>query len=98
MPESPFAREAFVAMGFHLCSDPMIPDRFEDGAVAVEDGVVAVGTGPGSRGRGAVDFGNDETYLHSLTALSSSMNGVGQLDSTPERRLSSHPTFYGTIT
>ena len=54
--------------------DLVIVDRFSDAAVAMEDRLGAVGAGSRSGGRAKVDLGNDETYLHSLTALSRSRN------------------------
>jgi hypothetical protein len=57
-------------MSFYLCVDLVILDGFSDDAVAVEDGLLlAVGTGSGSGGGAKVDFGNDETYVHSNSAL-----------------------------
>jgi hypothetical protein len=61
-------------MSFYLRVDLVILNRFSDDAVAVEDGLCAVGTGLGSGGGAKVDFGNDETYLHGLTALFRSRN------------------------
>ncbi len=47
----------------------MVLERFEDGAVAVQDKLPAVGAGSGTADGASVDIGDDQTYLQA-TALS----------------------------